>query len=70
MMEKFSMARPRQRERDELLDAIHGRGAFRMFKTAIRRLGIEDEWYRFRDSAIEQIAKDWLDEHGIPYRVP
>lgn len=68
MMEEFARARTRPRERDELLDAIHGKGAFRMFRSAVRRLRIEDEWHRFRDAAFEQIAKDFLDAHGLAYK--
>ena len=51
-----------------LLDALHGRGAFRLFKSTIRRLGVEDDWFRFRASALEEIAMDWLDTHGIAHR--
>jgi hypothetical protein len=53
--------------RDRLLDAIHGRGAFRMFKNEIHRLGIQDDWYRYRDDALKKIAAEFLEEHGIPY---
>jgi uncharacterized protein UPF0158 len=67
IMERFGQGRPSARQRDELLDCLHGRGAFRMFKSAIRRLGIEQEWYQFRDSAFEGIAKDWLEANGIEY---
>ena len=67
MMERFAQERPTARQREELLDSLHGRGAFRMFKSAIRRLGIEDGWRLFRDSAFAQIAKDWLEAHDISY---
>jgi len=67
IMERFGQARPSAQQREELLDSLHGRGAFRMFKSAIRRLEVEDEWYRFRDSAFEEIAKHWLESSGIPY---
>jgi hypothetical protein len=67
IMERFAHARRNAGQREELLDSIHGSGAFRMFKSTIHRLGIEQDWYRFRDSEIEQIAKDWLQEHGIEY---
>ncbi|HUE87880.1 MAG TPA: UPF0158 family protein [Vicinamibacterales bacterium] len=67
IMERFGQGRPNRRQRDELLDALHGRGAFRMFKSAIRRLGVEEEWYRFRESEFEEIAKDWLESNGLEY---
>jgi hypothetical protein len=67
IMERFGQGRESARERDELLDSLHGRGAFRMFKSAIRRLGIEQQWYRFRDSALEEIAKHWLESNGLDY---
>ena len=37
--------------RERLLDAIHGRGAFRMSKNGSRGPGIQDDWYRNRDDA-------------------
>ena len=67
IMERFGQERGSARQRDELLDSLHGRGALRMFKSAIRRLGIEEEWHRFRDSAFEEIAKDWLESNGLAY---
>ena len=53
--------------RAELLDAIHGAGAFRNFKAAVRRRGIEDEWYKFRAEALRQIAIDWRQEYDIAW---
>ena len=55
------------RQRDELLDSLRGRGAFRMFKSTIQQLRIEEEWLRFRDSAFEEIAKEWLESNGLEY---
>ena len=52
---------------DELQAAVHGRGAFRRFKDAVHRLGIADEWYRFREVALEEIAIEFLEAHGIAY---
>ena len=37
IMERFGHGRESARQRDELIDSLHGRGAFRMFKSAIRR---------------------------------
>lgn len=52
---------------DRLLDAIHGSGAFRYFRDQVRAFGIEDEWYSFRENALEKIAIRWLEENNIPY---
>jgi hypothetical protein len=64
----FSSSQASAARRDELLDAIHGAGAFRSFRSAIRRLGIEDDWFRFRQLAFEEIAKDWLTAHDVSFR--
>lgn len=52
---------------DELLGALRGRGAFRYFKDTIHRHAIQQDWYEFRTAALERIAVDWLDEHGVAY---
>jgi hypothetical protein len=54
-------------ERSELLDAIHGTGAFRLFRITTDRLGLRDDWLRFRDEALKRFAIDWLNEHRIEY---
>ena len=48
-------------------EAIHGAGAFRMFKSVIRRRGMEKDWHSFRDRALEQIAREWCEENDIPF---
>lgn len=68
IMDRFSRAQENDRVREELLDAIHGPGAFRMFRSTIRRLGIEQAWYQFRDRALEEIAREWLKQHNLPYK--
>jgi Uncharacterised protein family (UPF0158) len=68
IMERFTRSLINLKHGEELSRAIHGGGAFRKFKIVIRRLGIEEKWFRFRESALEEIAKDWLEEHGIPVK--
>ena len=68
IMQRFALGRTSAKQREELHAAIHGAGAFRHFKSVVRRLGIEQEWFRFRESALEEIAKDWLEEHGVPVK--
>ena len=67
IMERFARSLTDAAVGDELDAALHGRGAFRRFKDAVHRLGIVDEWYRFRDAALEEIAVEFLDAHGIAY---
>ena len=68
MMQDFALAEEQCRCRAELTSAIHGEGAFRNFKYAIQRLGLESAWYRYREAAFEQVAREWLEENKISYR--
>ena len=68
IMEGFARGHDNDRIRQELLDAIHGAGAFRMFRSLIRRLGIEQNWYQFREERLAEIAREWLEEHKLPYK--
>lgn len=51
----------------QLGDAVHGSGAFRRFRAALDRLGLRSEWFVFREEALERIAAEWLEEHGIAF---
>ncbi len=61
MMEDFA----NEYDSAELFEAIDGRGAFRRFKSAIRRLGLLEEWYRFREEQYKRLALEWCEECGI-----
>ncbi len=60
IMERFCLSVDDEDMRDDLCDAIRGRGAFRRFKIA-------EAWYRYRDEALREIAVAWCEEHSIPY---
>ena len=47
--------------------AIKGSRAFRRFKEGVHRFDIADEWYRYKDEAIRNIAKRWYEENNIEY---
>ena len=64
IMDRFGETLPGEQE-DQVRDALHGRGAFRAFKATIRRLGIEDAWFEYKRCALEDIARRWLEEHGL-----
>jgi len=65
IMEEFSLSVESDRIREDLLDAIHGAGAFRNFKATLRRRRIEPAWFAFRTEALRQIAIDWCEENEI-----
>ena len=67
IMENFCYSLEDNTLKNELLDAIHGTGAFRMFKSIIRRKGIEDQWFSFRHQAFKEIAAEWCEANGIEW---
>jgi len=67
MMQDFAREEEQCPCRSELESAVHGAGAFRRFRDAIRRLGLEDKWQRYREAEYERVAKEWLEENKIPY---
>lgn len=68
IMENFCRSIEDPDQKDQLLNAIHGSGAFRLFKDTIHRFGIVDDWYRFRTAVLEKIAIDFLEANGIAFR--
>jgi len=67
LMRRFSLSVEDPKVGDELLGAIHGTGAFRLFRMTTERLGLREEWYRYRDEAVREIARGWLEANGIEY---
>jgi hypothetical protein len=68
IMRKFAEGQENGRIRQALLNAIHGSGAFRSFKNTIHPLGVEQDWYKFRQEALSEIARSWLEEHNLKYK--
>ena len=67
IMERFCYSTENPQISNELSNQIKGSGAFRRFKNAIHRYGIENDWYKFRDQAFEEIAVEWLDSNEIAF---
>lgn len=53
--------------RDELMDSIHGRGAFRLFRRTVDRFGLRDAWFEFRREEFKRIACEWLESRDLQY---
>lgn len=67
IIEEFCGSVQNHHIRDSLFLAIHGSGAFRRFKDAICRYGIEDSWYKFRNEAFIKVAIEWCERNKISY---
>jgi hypothetical protein len=67
IMKRFSLDAANKRARQQLNDAIHGTGAFRMFHSTLDQLGLRNEWFAFRKAALEEIARQWLEQNEIPF---
>jgi hypothetical protein len=67
IMERFCLSIVDDKIRDNLYSSIKGRGAFRKFKDNITRYDIEQDWYKFRDNALKEIAIDWCHKNEIIY---
>lgn len=55
-------------KQNQLAWAIEGRGAFRRFKDTVSELGLEQAWYRFKEEAFLEIAKNWCRENDVRYQ--
>ena len=66
IMERFALSYPDDRISDALYQAMHGRGAFRLFKAALRRFNITDDWYAFEAEVLMGMAAGWCEANDIP----
>lgn len=67
IMDTFCLSIKNQVISEALFDAIKGKGAFPRFKDNLQRFKIVDEWYKFREEAIKQIAIEWCRSKHIEY---
>ncbi|MFC0560614.1 UPF0158 family protein [Halalkalibacter alkalisediminis] len=67
MMEKFCYSLSDHKKQDILLHSIKGKGAFRRFKDHVNRLGIDEQWYDYRDQRYKEIAKEFCQSENIDY---
>jgi len=67
IMERFCLSLQDTKIRDTFCGSIKGRGAFRRFKDAIHEYDIADDWYKYRNNALKEIAIEWCQENGIEF---
>jgi len=69
IMEQFIDNVRNDHKRELLSVSIEGKGAFRRFKDTLDRVNLRDEWYKFRDEAYAEIAREWCEENKISYKL-
>jgi len=67
ILEEFCLSIGDKKISESLYREIKGRGAFGRFNDAIRRFGVADDWYRYRDERLRKIAKEWCEANNIEY---
>lgn len=67
IMESFCYSIDNDKLSNALKSSIQGRGAFRRFKDAIVRFGIEDKWYNYKEETYKKVAIEWCEYHNIDY---
>ena len=65
IMEDFAYSLKDEKISQQLLISLKGSGAFRRFKDNVRLLGIDKEWYQFRDEKYQQFAFEWCEANDI-----
>lgn len=53
--------------KNQLLIVIQGNGAFRRFKDSCINFGIINDWFKFRDNAYYELAKEWCTCNNIEF---
>ncbi len=67
IMESFIESLPSGAVRQELAQAIRGKGAFRRFKNGIYYHRLDQQWYTYQAQAYREIAIRWCRDQGIEY---
>jgi len=67
IMERFCLFIDDPEISDTLYSLIKGSGAFRRFKDALYEYNLSDDWYKYRDNRLKEIAIEWCKENGIEF---
>lgn len=67
MMEEFCFSVQDSKSQEALLRAIRGKGAFRRFKDKVFNVGLEQDWYDYRDKCYRQIVIDFCEQNDLEY---
>ncbi|MDO4466289.1 MAG: UPF0158 family protein [Bacillota bacterium] len=65
LMEDFIRMVKDEEAKEKLHRSIRGKGAFRRFKEKVCILGLQKEWFDYRDQKYREIAQDWCMKYDI-----
>ena len=66
-MSRFIHTLQNRQAAEDLARAIKGRGAFRNFKDTLGRLGLLEQWYKYREDAVKEFVIAWAEANKVPY---
>lgn len=67
LMEEFTRTIADTAITRDLDRAIHGKGAFRRFNSALDRNDLWTDWNAFKQEALLDLACEWCQQNNIPY---
>ncbi len=67
MMEKFCLSLKDMKVCEDLYESIKGHGAFRRFKAKLQEYELDQDWFKYKDAAYREFAKDWCEANKIEY---
>jgi hypothetical protein len=67
IIEKFISRVVVPKQSEMLSQSIHGKGAFRRFRIVLEKLGLVDEWYKYRGLKLREFVEFWCRENEIGF---
>ncbi|MEW9053605.1 MAG: UPF0158 family protein [Neobacillus sp.] len=68
MMKGFCYSLSDHKLQVRLLESIRRKGAFQRFKESVNHLGIEEQWYAYRDNQYKEIAMKFCVSNNIDFK--
>lgn len=50
-------------------EAFYGKGKYRRFKDTLKRYGMENDYYNYREKYLKNMAIEWCKENNIQYEI-
>ncbi|MCL2221464.1 MAG: UPF0158 family protein [Oscillospiraceae bacterium] len=67
IMANFAESISNPHKSELLCVALEGRGAFRRFKDTLHRVDLTEDWYKWKNEAFVEFAREWCVDNEIEY---